>query len=197
MEVYFTQYDYKRLEQYALNLVDYHLIMDLVPNMAKLFYLNKLGQDFSVSAVQSAILLGLGLQYKSIESLEKDLQLPSNQLLALFNKVVKKFISLIEEINVTELSKGFKNDNLQVQTDRVRGMVALKQSLDDELNEEAEKVLKNEKEEKKANILQLNDLKKYEIKANDSDWSDALKINTGKSSSYVSVKRLVSMAPRG
>ncbi len=55
MEVYFTQYDYKRLEMYAQNLVDYHLIMDLVPNMAKLFYLNKLGSDFNLSPVQSVI----------------------------------------------------------------------------------------------------------------------------------------------
>lgn len=53
MELYFTKYDFKRLESYAQNLVDYHLIMDLVPNMAKLYYLNKLGADFTVSAVQS------------------------------------------------------------------------------------------------------------------------------------------------
>lgn len=40
---------------YALNLVDYHLIMDLVPNMGKLFYTNKLGSEFTLSAVQSVI----------------------------------------------------------------------------------------------------------------------------------------------
>ncbi len=132
--------------------------------------------------------MALGLQYKSIEGLEKDLQLPSNQLLALFNKCVKKFISLIEEINVTELSKTFtNNESLQAQSDKVKSMVPLKQSLADELNEEAEKVIKQEKESKKTNMLQLNDLTKYAIKGDDTDWSDALKI--GKASSYVTVKR--------
>ena len=128
------------------------------------------------------------MQYKSIEILEKDLNLPSNQLLALFNKIVKKFISLFEEINVTELSKTFKNnDNLHAQS---MEMMPLKQSLDDELNEEANKVLKKEKEEKKTNMLQLNDLQQYAIKGDNNDWSDALKISSTKpGSSYVTVKR--------
>ena len=134
--------------------------------------------------------MGLGLQYKSIEVLEKDLNLPSNQLLALFNKIVKKFISLFEEINVTEISRSLNknSDNLQAQAEKAKEMVPLRQTLAEELNEEAEKILKKEKEEKKANILQLNDLKQYAIKGDNNDWSDALKIGTD--SSYVTVKRL-------
>ena len=40
-----------------------------------------------VSAVQSCLLLGIGLQHKSIEDLEKELDIPASQLLGLFNRL--------------------------------------------------------------------------------------------------------------
>uniref|UniRef100_A0A7N6A3A4 RNA cytidine acetyltransferase n=1 Tax=Anabas testudineus TaxID=64144 RepID=A0A7N6A3A4_ANATE len=44
-------YDLKRLELYSRSMVDYHLIMDLVPAVARMFFLNQLG-DVSLSAAQ-------------------------------------------------------------------------------------------------------------------------------------------------
>lgn len=55
LERSFNNYDVKRLEMYAQNLVDYHLIIDLVPEMAKLYFTNKLGEDINLSLVQSVI----------------------------------------------------------------------------------------------------------------------------------------------
>jgi len=46
----------------------------------------------------------MGLHHKSIEDLEKELQLLPNQLLAMFNKVVKKIINLLEDINVKQIN---------------------------------------------------------------------------------------------
>lgn len=34
-------YDLKRMESYGKNLVDYHLILDLLPTVAKLFYMKR------------------------------------------------------------------------------------------------------------------------------------------------------------
>ena len=34
-------YDLKRLEAYTRNLVDYHLILDLVPTLSRLFFLRR------------------------------------------------------------------------------------------------------------------------------------------------------------
>ena len=51
----FNSYDIKRLEMYAQNLVDYHLVIDLVPQIAKLYFTNQLGDEFSLSLVQSVI----------------------------------------------------------------------------------------------------------------------------------------------
>ena len=52
LDVYLTKYDLKRLEMYSKNLVDYHLIMDLIPSLARLYFLNHMG-DTHLSAVQS------------------------------------------------------------------------------------------------------------------------------------------------
>lgn len=47
-----TSYDMKRLEMYSNNLVDYHLIMDLLPTLARFQFLNLMG-DTHLSPVQS------------------------------------------------------------------------------------------------------------------------------------------------
>lgn len=52
MDVLLTKYDIKRLEMYCNNLVDYHLVVDLLPTLARLYFLNKMG-DIHLSAVQA------------------------------------------------------------------------------------------------------------------------------------------------
>uniref|UniRef100_A0A8C5TKV8 RNA cytidine acetyltransferase n=1 Tax=Malurus cyaneus samueli TaxID=2593467 RepID=A0A8C5TKV8_9PASS len=52
LESVFIPYDLKRLEMYSRNMVDYHLIMDMVPTIARMFFLNQMG-DISLSAAQS------------------------------------------------------------------------------------------------------------------------------------------------
>lgn len=131
----------------------------------------------------------MGLQHKCIEDLEKELQLPPNQLLAMFNKVVKKIINLLEDINVKQINADlFKKSNGHDKNSNeiIEKMQPLEQSLEDELNEASRKVKAQEMEQKKQ-LLDIN-FKQYEIKGTDSEWVDALKLPT--SSSYVTVKRL-------
>lgn len=121
--------------------MDYHLIMDLIPTVARIFFLKQLG-NVSLSAAQcvslascvlfvkgcknkghhrlgsfqrlffragrealhllsdassptlmfQALLLGIGLQHKSVEQLEKEIELPSSQLMGLFNRLIRKFV---------------------------------------------------------------------------------------------------------
>lgn len=65
-----TPFDLKRLDSYANNVVDYHVILDLLPHVASLYFDKRLGDEVSLSAVQASILLGMGLQRKSIEEVE-------------------------------------------------------------------------------------------------------------------------------
>ena len=55
------------MESYARNLVDFHLIMDLVPTLAKLYFLILPPGALSLSYVQAATLAGMGLQFKTID----------------------------------------------------------------------------------------------------------------------------------
>ena len=78
MEQYVTIFDLKRLESYSKNLVDFHLIMDLVPTLAKLHFLILPVGTVPLSYVQAATLTGMGLQFKTIDQLTKDLGLQAN-----------------------------------------------------------------------------------------------------------------------
>ena len=70
LESHFSVYDLKRLESYSNNMLDYHAILDLLPTIAYLYFNRQLGDDVKLSGVQSSILLGIGLQRKSIDDLE-------------------------------------------------------------------------------------------------------------------------------
>lgn len=52
LQVHVTPYDVKRLELYARNMTDYHVIMDLVPTLARLYFLDKMG-ELKISAAQA------------------------------------------------------------------------------------------------------------------------------------------------
>lgn len=70
MAILLTPFDLKRLESYANNMLDYHVILDLIPTIASLYFQKRLGDEVRLSAVQSSILLALGLQRKIIEEVE-------------------------------------------------------------------------------------------------------------------------------
>ena len=63
-------------------------------------------------------MIGVGLQHKSIKDLEKEIQLPPIQILTLFNKIVKKLISLLE-INVNQMSENCYLKKKENQTESV------------------------------------------------------------------------------
>ena len=103
----FTQYDLRRLDSYARKLVDHHVIVDMLPAVARTYFLD--GFDVSLSPAQAAILISLGLQHCTIDDLEKSLGLQSSQILALFNKVMRKFNNYLQQKEVHALTDGSKN----------------------------------------------------------------------------------------
>ena len=85
-----TPFDLKRLESYANNMLDYHVILDLLPTIASLFFQRRLGEEVRLTPVQSSILLALGMQRKTIEDVEVCL---------------KRFLGLVR-IKLTSLTGG-------------------------------------------------------------------------------------------
>jgi N-acetyltransferase 10 len=51
-------------------MIDYHVILDLLPTLSAFYFEKRLGDEVRLSAVQASILLALGLQRKTIEQVE-------------------------------------------------------------------------------------------------------------------------------
>ncbi|XP_044125750.1 LOW QUALITY PROTEIN: RNA cytidine acetyltransferase [Bufo gargarizans] len=177
LESSFTPYDLKRLEMYSQNMVDYHLIMDLIPAISKMFFLQRYGV-LNLSAAQSALLLGLGLQHKSVDQLEKEIELPSGQLMGLFNRIIRKVVQLLNRIQ----EKAVEDE--MVTTKEVIMKPTLK-SLNEDL-EEAAKEFQQKHNEEVQKLKGIN-LSQYVIRGEDDEWNEALK-NNGQNASIVSVK---------
>lgn len=58
--------------------------------------------ELQISAVQSAIILGLGLQHKTVDQLATELELPSSQLLGLFNRTMRRLERFTSKILMTQ-----------------------------------------------------------------------------------------------
>lgn len=107
LELHISLFDLKRLDSYAKNMVDFHLVMDLVPTLAKLFFTRATlpRGAINLSYVQSAILIGLGLQFKKVEDLEVDLGLNSSQILPQFNKLMRKFARVVKNVYERDIAE--------------------------------------------------------------------------------------------
>lgn len=67
LQYFISLADLNRLKSYTKNQVDYHLILDLIPSIAKLYFTNHLGRHLNLGYTNQAILVGLGLQMKSFD----------------------------------------------------------------------------------------------------------------------------------
>jgi N-acetyltransferase 10 len=94
----FTPHDLKRLESYSRNQVDYHLIVDLLPALARLYFSGRLPAEASVPRLQAGILLAMGLQHVGIEAVAAHFDLAENQVLALFHKALRKMSTALSGI---------------------------------------------------------------------------------------------------
>ncbi|PLW14519.1 hypothetical protein PCANC_12966 [Puccinia coronata f. sp. avenae] len=104
---YFSPFDLKRLQSYSNNMLDYHVILDLLPSLTELYFSGKFDAETRLSGVQSSILLSLGLQRKSVEEIEGEIKLPVSQTLALFVKVIRKLTKAIQELQKAKISSQF------------------------------------------------------------------------------------------
>lgn len=163
-----TLYDLKRLEMYSQNMVDYHLIMDLIPSIAKLYFTGKLGPSINLSVVQAAVFLSLGLQHKLVEEIEEELNLPSSQILGLFNRTVRRICKYLKELVERETEKRIslpapKQDSLQ--------LTALEQDMDDELEEAAVEI---QDQQRKVRKVLEKEMHKYSISGTEDHWNESL-----------------------
>eukprot|EP00090_Calanus_glacialis_P035806 TRINITY_DN61083_c0_g1_i1.p1 TRINITY_DN61083_c0_g1~~TRINITY_DN61083_c0_g1_i1.p1 ORF type:complete len:1016 (-),score=368.39 TRINITY_DN61083_c0_g1_i1:49-3096(-) len=178
LSAHLTPYDVKRLELYSNNMADHHLVTDLVPVLAKLVLTRQLG-ELHLSAVQLAILAGQGLQHKTVDQLTAELELPASQLLALFNRSIRKLSSVLRGI----MEGGIEEKLTAVESGLVDKVAGLP-SLGVELSDAAIELEAKQKAEAKELFVNKN-LSEYVIKGSETEWNQALQ---GGKASLVSVK---------
>jgi N-acetyltransferase 10 len=104
-----TPFDLKRLESYANNMLDYHVVLDLIPTLANLYFTGRMRADVKLTGVQQCILLAIGLQRKDMDAVSSELNVPSSQLLAMFIKILRKmtahFATLVSAAVEAEMPK--------------------------------------------------------------------------------------------
>ncbi|KAJ2035900.1 N-acetyltransferase 10 [Coemansia sp. S3946] len=182
----FNGYDLKRLESYANHLLDYHVVLDLLPTISARYFDSRFGPSVSLSGVQACILLGLGLQRKSVDEVEKELNLPSRQILALFTKILRKFSNRFRELETKAIEKEFDAERMIVDTADVGGSrTGAKRSLTDEAAwdptaksmeqdlAEAGREVTDEFKLKQREMIDAMDLSEYAIAGDNKDWESA------------------------
>lgn len=178
--LFFTPYDLKRLDSYSNNMLDYHVIIDMIPTIAELYFRGEMPADIKLSGVQSAILLGIGLQRKSIDQLQSELSLASNQVLALFVKIIRKmsqYFAKVEAKAFEETVPALK----QKKTEEANGKrdaadddawKPLKEDIEADLEKAGDEVM-GELKAKQRELIDSLDLTKYAIGGKEEDWTSA------------------------
>ena len=150
-------------------------------------------EGLNLSMVQKALLLGLGLQHNTVDDLVNELRLPANQVLALFNKAIRKIHKHLSNVvdKDTEQSIFKSRANRNAAARQAAGMTATGQTLADDmeegaqdtfqrLNASAAKATAGAGVEAVANELADDaGLMQYAVQGADDDWGNALQPKKG------------------
>ncbi|WVZ99721.1 hypothetical protein U9M48_044982 [Paspalum notatum var. saurae] len=173
-----SPHDMKRLEAYSNNLVDYHLILDLVPILAHQYFSEKL--PVSLHGAQAAVLFCMGLQDKDIGTVKEELGIEREQVLSNFIKTMKKLYGYLHNIAGKEI---------EATLPRLKEieMAPLAKSMDEDLAEAAKEV---EEKRRAADEAPVNPkfLQRYAIDDDDNEIEKALQNTKVSASGIISVK---------
>lgn len=157
-------------------MIDHHMITDLVPTLASIYFTEKLDESVNLNLIQSAILLGVGLQRKTVDEVAEALGMPINQVLALYMKAVTRlsehldelFLNAMEEevVKAREHKTNWAVSSADQEDEKLR-------SLEEDLREAEEDVKKRQQRDKETLLKELK-LDQYKIKGSEEAWASAL-----------------------
>ncbi|KAI3322649.1 DUF699-domain-containing protein [Xylariaceae sp. AK1471] len=196
-----TPFDLKRLAAYANNLLDYHVILDLMPRISEPYFRGRLNA-IHLTPVQRAMLLAVSLQRKDLDGVAADLTFSISQTLAMFIKIVKKFVAHFEKLVSGAIEASMPKDTIGVSVANASGVHddeivdirfnPLETSLEEELQEGGDEAL-NEIRQKQRELIDSLPLDQYEVEGNTPAWEDAEKqvrsaAKRGQANPVVSIK---------
>uniref|UniRef100_A0A2P2M6F8 Uncharacterized protein MANES_12G143800 n=1 Tax=Rhizophora mucronata TaxID=61149 RepID=A0A2P2M6F8_RHIMU len=159
-----SAFDMKMLKDFADNLLDYRVMSELVPILARIYFREKL--PVTLSYAQASLLLCMGLQLQDITCIQEQTKLERTQILSLFVKIMKKFHKYLYGIASNEILSSLPEI-------KERHLVPHSISVGEDLSEAAKQVeekMKNETE----NLLNPDLLQRYAILDKESDLENAL-----------------------
>ncbi|CAM0871752.1 unnamed protein product [Alopecurus aequalis] len=173
-----SPHDMKRLEAYSNNLVDYHLILDLVPILAHEYFSEKL--PVTLHGAQASVLFCMGLQDKDIGATKEELGIEREQVLSNFIKTMKKLYNYLNNTAGKEI---------EATLSRLKEieMAPLSRSMDEDLDEAAEEVKEKRRAADEATV-DPKLLQKYAINKDDLEIENALQNGKLSASGVISVK---------
>lgn len=192
LSYHLTPHDLKRLELYGRNLCDHHLVTDLLPCVAKLYFTGRFGPDMKLSSVQAAILCGIGVQNRDVDAITNELGLPSNQVLAMFNKAVRKMSialnAFVEENEEQGLLGGEKRIKISKTFEKMRDVA--EKTLEEDAAEAAKDAMEvfNSEKALPPEIANDDSLMQYAIRGSDEQWNQALEGKGLNEAGTVSIK---------
>jgi len=187
LDTIFSPYDLKRLESYASNIIDYHVVIDTIPSLARLVFIEGHSDMLGFSPAQACLLIGMGLQYKSIEECAKELQLQQNQVMALFHKTIRKFTKVFREVEEADEGTKFPQAAGSLKS-KIDKMTPTPMTLEEELEEEGEDAARKLKE-RQNNLLASLVNPDFAIQGDNEVWTETTKNLHDKVPNIVSIKR--------
>ncbi|KAG0484370.1 hypothetical protein HPP92_008449 [Vanilla planifolia] len=167
----FSPYDLERLEAYAKNRVDYHMILDLVPNLAYQYFQGQI--HVTLSPVVASVLFCIGMQNKDITSIQEAMKLERQQIFAYLKKAITKLYNHIQSLGIKEIDV----------KRRIKVMLTPRgNSVDEDLEEAAMEVEEKMKADNK-DILNPEQLQQFSMADGDGELEKALQGGTTKVSS--------------
>ncbi|KAH6615638.1 GNAT acetyltransferase 2-domain-containing protein [Chaetomium sp. MPI-SDFR-AT-0129] len=198
-----TPFDHKRLESYANGLLDYHVVLDLMPTIAQLYFSGRLKAGLQLSTLQQVILLAIGMQRKEVDVVASELGIGTSQLLAVFIKVMRKITSHLSSLVAGAIAAEMPDQNkVGVSRENATGLhddevvnskfARLETSLEDELEQGGDEAL-SQLRAKQRELIDSLPLDQYEVEGDNAAWEDAEKrvqqaAKSGKENPLVSVK---------
>jgi N-acetyltransferase 10 len=144
-----------------------------------------------------AIILATGLQHRDVDSVAAELNLPANQVLAFFNKTVRKISSYLRGLVEADAALSLPSAEQVNRIEKnLQGMNALAESLDQDQRKDEREF--NAKLQQRELIMTHKDLTKHAIKADSAHLEKALATGMMKQLAVpkvISVPKVVAVLP--
>lgn len=208
LRLHLTPFDMKRLDAFGNNMLDYSVVLDLLPVMAQLYFSGRIRTSdddeavqqtqpeeelavLKVTALQSAILLAVGLQRKDpSDVMSEEFDIPLQQGVALLAKAVRRMLQCLRRVERRELAEDEVVGEPRAASSAADGLLGppQKRSIEGELASAGRKEVAAQRQRESAaaaneSKMDASDLSEYAIgrdghaaaasSSSDRDWAEA------------------------